>query len=59
MSKYTYEDFMAALSSLKVSAIYLLCIFLLTSCSPNPSEQNNLSNYSDMGAAADAGKVQP
>jgi hypothetical protein len=56
--KYTYEDFMAALSSLKGSAIYLLCIFLLSSCSPKPKPLT-LPNYSDMGAAADAGKVQP
>jgi len=32
---------------------------LLSACSPQKQEQADLPKYSDMGAAADAGKVQP
>jgi len=35
-----------------------LCLFL-SACSPQQSESEDLPRYSDMGAAADAGKVQP
>ena len=36
--------------------IVIFCL-LLASCSSKEQEQNSLPNYSDMGAAADAGKV--
>jgi hypothetical protein len=35
----------------------LFLILLLSSCSPSPQAKNDLPVYSDMGAAADAGKV--
>jgi len=35
----------------------LFLALFLSSCSPKPAEQNALPRYSDMGAAADAGKV--
>lgn len=38
--------------------IAILCL-LFASCSSNDQKQNSLPNYSDMGAAADAGKIQP
>ena len=37
--------------------IIILCL-AFTSCSPNPSDNNVLPRYSDMGAAEDAGKVK-
>jgi hypothetical protein len=35
---------------------YLAIALLVSSCSPK-AEQANLPNYSDMGAAADAGRI--
>jgi Tfp pilus assembly protein PilP len=37
--------------------LFLLCL-VLSSCSQK-HEKNDLQNYSDMGAAEDAGKVKP
>jgi len=37
--------------------ILFFCL-LLSACSPQKQEQANLPRYSDMGAAADAGKVE-
>jgi len=34
-----------------------LCL-LLSACSPKQSESSDLPRYSDMGAAADAGKTE-
>jgi hypothetical protein len=36
--------------------IAFLCVFL-SACSPIPQSNSDLPNYSDMGAAEDAGKV--
>lgn len=38
-------------------AIFL--VIILSSCSQDKQEASGLPNYSDMGAAADAGMVQP
>lgn len=35
----------------------VLLAFLLSSCSPNHTDNNALPRYSDMGAAEDAGKT--
>jgi hypothetical protein len=36
---------------------YLILAILFSSCSPKNEQLDNLPSYSDMGAAADAGKV--
>jgi len=37
----------------------IFACLLLSACSPQKQEQADLPRYSDMGAAADAGKSQP
>lgn len=37
---------------------YLAIAVLLSSCSPKNEQANGLPDYSDMGAAADAGKSE-
>jgi len=37
----------------------LFIALLLSSCSPKHEDNNALPRYSDMGAASDAGKVNP
>jgi hypothetical protein len=39
--------------------VIVAAFFCLSSCSPRQANQGQLPNYSDMGAAADAGKIQP
>lgn len=36
----------------------LILVLLLSSCSPKNEHPSDLPSYSDMGAAADAGKVE-
>ena len=39
--------------------LLIIFCFAFVSCSPIAPKSSGLPNYSDMGAAADAGRVQP
>jgi len=39
--------------------LFVFIIVFFAACNPKETNSNTLPNYSDMGAAADAGRVQP
>ena len=42
----------------RIAMKYLALAILLSSCSPKNEQPSDLPRYSDMGAAADAGRVE-